>query len=339
MQPVGSDVYVDKYLSNLSIAFMNAPGAYVADLCFPVVSSNIQSGKIGKYKKGFWFRDEAKVRAPLTESEGTGYETESDDYFCDEYALHKLISNNEILNADPPYDKPYVEATAFLIEKLRLRREIQFATNFFGTGLWSTNLTGIATGTPTTNQFTCWDVSGATPISDVQGAKDEVLLLTGREPNIMLVSKKVHSCLLDNSDIKGRFVYTNSSGVITKAMLAAVFDVEKYVVASAVKDTSNEGGTESLSFILNQYGVLFLYAPPRPALFTPSAGYIIRWNRPQYNGMSGQRFASTVRWFDKPEINGKKVEASFFEQMKLVSADCGCFMNNVIQDGRDTFDS
>jgi len=338
MQPVGRDLYVDKYLSGLSIAYMNEPGSYIADQAFPIVPTNVQSGKIAVYTKDYWFTDEVKERAPLTMSEGTGYEVTYDTYFCREYALHKLIDDDDVLNADLPF-QPYVDATNFLIEKARINREIRFASTYFGTGIWTTNLTGIATGAPTTNQFLCWDVSGATPISDILGAKVEAQLLIGRKPNVMIVSDKVHNCLLDNSDIKSRFVYTNSTGVITRSMLASVFDVEKYIVASAIKNTSNEGATASLAYILNQYGVLLLYIPSRPSLRTPSAGYTIRWSRPQFNGQGGPRFASTVRRFEKPEIGGKKLEISFYEQMKLISADCGVFMNNVIQDGRDAFDS
>jgi len=36
-QPTGSDLHIDTYLSNLGIAYLNAPSAYIADVVFPVV--------------------------------------------------------------------------------------------------------------------------------------------------------------------------------------------------------------------------------------------------------------------------------------------------------------
>ena len=72
-EPTGSDLHIDTFLSNLSIGFLNAPSAYIADLVFPVVPTNKQSDKYAIYNKYDWFRDEARKRAPLTEGSGGGW--------------------------------------------------------------------------------------------------------------------------------------------------------------------------------------------------------------------------------------------------------------------------
>ena len=54
---------------------MQDQSAYIADKVFPVVGVKKQSDLYMKYDKGNWFRDEAQLRAPGTESEGSGWTT------------------------------------------------------------------------------------------------------------------------------------------------------------------------------------------------------------------------------------------------------------------------
>jgi len=98
-QPTGSDLHIDTYLSNISVAYMNEPGAYIADQVFPSVSVNKQSDLYPIYEKDYWFRDEAQKRAPLTEGEGGGYEFENPGtYYCHELPLFSLAHVKPSLN-------------------------------------------------------------------------------------------------------------------------------------------------------------------------------------------------------------------------------------------------
>jgi len=98
-QPTGRDLHIDRLLSNLSIAYLNEPSAYVADRIFPVVPVDKQSDKYAIYRKGDWFRDEAEKRAPLTESAGGGYELETPGtFFADELTHISLAHLKPSLN-------------------------------------------------------------------------------------------------------------------------------------------------------------------------------------------------------------------------------------------------
>ena len=149
-EPTGSDLHIDTFLSNLSIGYLNAPGAFVADRVFPVVHTNKQSDKYAIYNKYDWFRDEAKKRSPLTESAGGGWGLETPGtFFCDEYAYHSDIADEDVDNADEVCNLED-DATAYVTEKLRISRERRWAAKYFATSIWAKDLEG-QTDTPSTD--------------------------------------------------------------------------------------------------------------------------------------------------------------------------------------------
>jgi len=321
-QPTGSDLHIDQYLSDLSIAYMNEPGSYIADKVFPVVYTNKRSDKYAIYKKDYWFRDEVEKRAVLTESSGGGYELDTaGTYYCDEYGYHKDIPDQDLWEADDIFDLED-EAVDFIVEKFRLRRERDWASTYFTTSLWGTDWTG-------GSNFDVWDGASATPIDDVSLAKVTVKEDIGISPNTLVVSEKVHSYLINNSDVLDRFKYTQT-GVITEDLLAKVFDVDNYFVARAVYASNKEGDTEDMDFIVNERCALLVYVQPRPTKRRPSGGYTFRWRRPMIAGRDGRRLEATIKRFRMEHLEATRIEGGVFEDMKLVASDCGLFFSNAI---------
>jgi len=327
MNPIRSDLHIDTYLSNLSIAYMNQPSDYVADIAFPVVRTNKQSDKYAVYNKYDWFRDEALPRAPLTTSTGGGYTLETPGtFYCDEWAFHKVIADEDLSDADEVFDLED-EAVDYVVEKLKIGRERRWATAYFQTNVWTTDLEG-KTVTPSTNEFTCWDESGSTPIEDIEDAKATVKGLTGLVPNTLIVSLKVHQQLKNHSDVVDRYKYTQA-GIITPQLLAKVFEIDRYLIGSALYSSIPEE-TDDLNFILGENDALLVYAAPRPTKRRPSGGYTFRWKRPTRRGRNDVSLESTIRrWYDK-SIRGTYIEGSIYEDIKLVAADCGVFFHNAV---------
>ena len=334
MQPTGSDLHIDTLLSNLSIAYMNESASYIAGKVFPVVSSKKQSDSYASYEKYAWFRDEAEKRAPLTESAGGDYAMETPPtFYCNEYAYHKDYPDEDVDNADDVFDLDD-DSTQFVTEKINISREKRWADTFFGTGIWGTDLEGM-TDAPGTDEFRVWDdYTNSTPIADISDTKVLLRQATGIEPNTLVVSERVHMALANHSTVLDRYKYTQT-GIITEALLAKVFEIDNYYIAKAVYATAKEGATtQALAYIVDQYGALLLYVNPRPSKRRPSGGYTFRWNRPRWNGKTGDRLAASIRKFRMEKISGTRIEGSVYEDQKLVSSDCGIFFNNAIAAGR-----
>ena len=145
-------------------------------------------------------RDQAELRAPGTESAGSGYNLSTDSYSSAVYGLHKDISDQVRANSDDPLS-PDSDATRFLTQQMLIRQEIDWASTYFTTSVWGTD------STPST----LWSAaSGSTPIADIQAGINTVLTNTGYLPNKLVVSYKVFSILKNHADFVDRFKYTTS---------------------------------------------------------------------------------------------------------------------------------
>ena len=197
-QPTSSDVHVDAILSNMSVAYMQEAYAFVAGRAFPTVNVQKQTDKYFTYSQADFFRDQVQRRADGTESAGTGYSLSTATYNAEVYALHKDIGDQTRANADIPLNMD-MDATRFLSQQMLIRQEVQWASDAFTTGVWGTDAT----------PGTLWDAASSTPIADVETAKNAVLTNTGYVPNTVIMSYKVFSALVDNSDIVDRIKYAS----------------------------------------------------------------------------------------------------------------------------------
>lgn len=79
-QPSLHSVHIDAPLTNISVAYLQAQTNFIAPRVFPVVPVDKQSDLYFTYTKNDWFRDEAKVRPPASESVGSGYGVSTASY-------------------------------------------------------------------------------------------------------------------------------------------------------------------------------------------------------------------------------------------------------------------
>jgi hypothetical protein len=314
--PTSRDVHVDQMLTNVSIAYTNQ--AYIADEMFPLLPVQKQSNIIPAYSQSYWFRDEARMAGPGAEVPLAEYAVTTDDtYFCNRHRLGRLIYDEVRSNADAPFDLDR-EATLFLTDKMMLRREVNFVTQHFTTGKWTTDKTG---GT----DFTQWsNYAGSSPVVDVAAYKDTVEALIGREPNKFTVGKQVYIQLKNHPDVIDLIKYTQR-GQITVDLLASLLEFEKFLIGRAIYTTDKEGTAEasvSYSRIWGKHG-LMVYTPPSPSLMTPSAGYTVVWNRVAGANQYMQRFRREETEADLMVIN------SYFSQ-KRISAGAGLFLSGAV---------
>jgi len=311
-QPTSFDVHVDAILTNISVAYMQESYAFVASRAFPQVSVNKQTDKYFTYSQADFFRDQVQRRADGTESAGTGYGLSTASYSCDVYALHKDIGDQTRANADAPLN-PDMDATRFLTQQMLIRQEVEWAAAAFATGIWGTDAT----------PSTLWDAASSTPIADVETAKNTVLTNTGYVPNTVIMSYKVMSALMDNSDIIDRIKYTSQDSV-SEELLARLFGVDRVMVMAGTYNTAQEGATASYSQIGDK-DVLVAYVAPSAGLMIPSAGYTMLWN-----GVSqGFGTSTAVARYRMDTLRADRIEIESAWDTKIVSSALGYFLSNV----------
>lgn len=327
--PTRSDVHVNRPLTNISLAFLQNADNFVAGRVFPNVPVQKQSDSYFTYDRGDFNRDEATIRAPGTESAGSGYDVSTATYNAKVYAFHKDIDDQIRANADNPLS-PDREATEYVTHKLLIKREKDFVTNYFAGGVWTYDSDGNATGpTGATNEVYQWsDYTNSDPISDVRAGATSVQESTGFRPNTLVLGRAVYDKLLDHPDIVDRIKYGQSSGNVALAnreIMAQLFDVDRVLIMGAIENTADDGQTNSHSFIGGKKALL-VYAAPNPGVMTPSAGYTFSWNG--YLGATQQGLR--IKRMRADLKNCDRVEGEMAYDLKLVSADLGAFWDTVI---------
>lgn len=328
--PAQSDLHVNGPLSSVAVRYLQNANRYIATQVFPQVPVEHQSDLYWKYSKSDWLRTDAARRAPGTETPGVGWNMNSDTYFCHVYGVHKNIDDQIRSNADSNF-KLDADATRFITGQLLLKRDIDWAAKYFVTGVWATEYTGVASA-PTGTQFLQWDQAASDPLRDTTTWFENFDELTGEKPTIMVAGVDVWKALKNHPSILDRIKYTQK-GVVTEDLVASFFGVDKFIVARArqttvaqVNDAATQDAAATYSRVVNKKAIGLYYAPSSPSTQLPSAGYTFTWN-----GYSvGNKDGLAVRRFRMEPIRSDRIEAEMTYDMKVVSTDCGVFINTAV---------
>ena len=308
-QPTSTDVHVDGPLTNLSVGFKNDMNHFVADKVFPTVSVAKQTDKYFTYTQADFFRTDAQLRAPGTESAGSGYNLSTSTYSCDVLALHKDIADQTRANADAPLDMNR-DAVEFLTQHMMLKREIDFADKFLKSGVWSHDKDGNWTGSNSA-------------IDEIHDGQDYVEARTGYRPNILVLGAAAFTELKNNSDVLDCIKYTQT-GVVTEQLLASLLGLDKVLVSRAIKNSNGEGATASYGRVMTSAEALLVYAPSTPSLMHPSAGYTFSWT-----GYSGAQSGQRVSRFRMDHLRADRIEMEMTYDQKLISNSLGYYFTSV----------
>jgi hypothetical protein len=329
--PTTGDVHVNRPLTNISIAYMQDPAGFVADQVFPNIPVQKRSDRYWAYDRGDFNRNQMRKRAPGTESAGSGWKIDSTPtYYCHTWALHKDIDDETRANADEPLDLDR-DATEFLSQQALLNREINFQTNFFTTGVWTTDITGVA-ASPTAGESEQWDVASSTPIQDVKAQNDVIHGLTGYRANRLVMGRQVWTKLSDHADFVDRIKYgssNNQPAILARAAAAAIFEIDGVLVMDGIQNTAEEkpGFESNMSHaFIGGKNALLVYAAPRPSLLMPSGGYTFSWSAFAGAGPQGQRISR----FRIDAIKSDRVESEMAYDQKVIGADLGVFFSGIV---------
>lgn len=322
--PTMQNAHVDRALTNISVSYLQDASAFIADKVFPIVPVKRQSDIFYQYDKADFMRDEAQVRGAGTESAGGDYGVEAQEpYYCRKHAFHKDVTPEERVNYDEPLDADK-DATDFVTQKMLIRREMQWATNFFKAGIWGTEIKGgdaAAAGTAIK-----WNLPTSDPIGDITGAAVAMAAATGYKPNTLVLSPYAFNALKNHEDILDRIKYTQK-GIVTADLLATLFEVEHVYVAWSVVNSAAKGADAAVDFIMGKHALL-CYSNPRPALRKPSAGYIFAWTGLEGSGAYGNRIVRLP--MDMLGLGTERIEGEIAFDAKQVCKDLGVFFDGIV---------
>jgi len=281
-----------------------------------MITTNRLTGYIGTYTKADWLRigsTSLYKRTGSTESFGDDYAVSKTTYLVEQYSFHKDINRDDMNEYDNPFN-PVNDAIDFVMTRMNRVLLSELISTFFTTSIWSgasdQNLSSYKWDTKSSG------VSTNDPIAQINVGRAGIMKQTGYNPNKLIVTWDAYNALLSNTFIIDR-MKTTSDKVVTRELLARLFEVDKFVVIDAV----NESGTDFLA----TSRALLCYTPTTPSKFAPSAGYNI-----VYTGGEIGRVVKT-RKIPMPEKNDSvRIEADMYVDQLVLGADLGVYFYGMV---------
>lgn len=316
-QPLQSAQHIDTFLTQLSLGYVQEPGNFVSDRVFPFVPSVKQSNKIAVYDQAAMYLDNMQRRAAGAESVGGGYTVSNKTFYCDVFASHIDVDDETVAGVDNPY-APAMDAVRVLVQREKILRERQFASNFFTTSLW----TGGTSSDPTAASLSgAWDDPASTPIEDIHDQSNSILVKTGFKPNTLVINNLGWNSLKNHPDVVDRVKYTTAEPV-NPGVVANLLGVDQVLVSMATYNSAQEGLTGSYSSILGNNALLVYRGSP--GLFTVSGGWTFVWT-----GYPGSADGRRIRRFRMEHLAAERVEIESCWDMHILDANLGCFIQSV----------
>jgi len=326
-------VHVDPLLTNIASNWIIGDENFAAQRIFPMVQASEISAQIAQYQRHEMFRYGAvRTRAPATESEGGGYVTMQDRYLCKEWAYHKDIGDEEDAYATSPYDMDR-DATAFVTQLLKGKRDELFAAAAFGVGIWGVDVTGVPGATNYgANQVRQWNdwATPSAPHQDIDYYRNWMELASGGfRPNVLAITPDVWKALKHHPTIIARYVQTTAMPQATVQQVAQFLELDRIVVCGAVQNFGPLGGQWDGRFVFGQGNALLCHVPSSPSRTNPSAGYTFGWT-----GANHQGAVVTVERFRLAnDAKGDRITASIHMDVHIQENILGVYLSNVVAPG------
>ena len=274
-QPSAAQLHVDRWLTNMAIAWAQDEANFIAGRVFPTIPVTNESDLYLIYEKGSFYRTNQMRPRPLGgRPPSAGYEVTQGQYRCEEWSLEHKIDDRERSNADQPAD-PDVAGMTLLTSQALIQRDTLWTQQFFNTGIWGTDWTGVTSG-PAAQQFLQWDQSGSDPIQFLRARRNDVGGKTGFMPNKAVFGTTAWEAFINHPDVVDRVKYTQAASDVARTeeqIAAALLKLDEVLIPTGVSNTAVEGQNDNIGFIVSPSSVLLCYAAPAPSIRQPSAGY------------------------------------------------------------------
>lgn len=314
----GRDLHVDAVMSGIMVG-RKPKGGIVSDLV-PVIPVNKQSNLYYKsqYKDHLLWKDGLTKRAKGAKSREIYFTVSTDTYYAQNYALGGRWFDEDAVNQDDPI-KLRQRTAGRVTDRLMLDYEARVA-----------QLANQAANVSTTYSVaTPWsNVTGSRPFSDLSDRIEDFRELTTLRPNVLILPEQVAQKVRKSDEVRD-MLFGDRGGVATDDQLAALLKIDRILVPEMFVNTAGPAetalGSGTITPVWGNKAFLAYVAPINGTDEEDTWINAFRWTDPQF----GVPFA--IRTFNHDdERRSQKVEASYYQAEKIVSADLGFAINSII---------
>ena len=314
----GRDLHIDAVLSNIMVG--RNPDGFIADQLLPVVSVGKQSNVYYKsnYKERLRWTPDLTRRAKGAKSREVYFSVSSDTYFAKEYALGTRWFDQDVVNADDPI-RLRTKSAREVTDMLKIDYEARIAALANGATAVGT-LTHVAT--PWSN------TTGSRPFDDLSNILELFRTSTSQRANTLIVPEQVATYLRRSDQIRD-MLFGDKGGIATDQQIATLLNVQRILVPTILVNTAGvletKIGSGTLANVWPNKVFVAYVADLTSAEEQDTWLSAFRWTNPLF----AQPWA--IRAFKHDDETGsQKVEASYFQDEKIISADLAIAVDSLI---------
>lgn len=247
-----------------------------------------------------------------------GFETENDNFACEEHGLEGKLGADEVAFYDSYFDAELINSEGTKL-KVLMGQEIRWADLLFDVGTTFASYTSAVA-----NEWS--DTTNGDPILDVAVAKEVVRARTGMIPNAMLISHKVWVVLRRCAKMFAALQYTQKvTGQLTLEQVKAALELDFLFVGKGVYDAAKEGQAASLTDVWDdEYALVFYRAPDAllANLKQPTLGRTFLWTEDSPDN-------ATVESYEEAQTRGEVLRVRQQVDEKIIMAELGQLLSNI----------
>jgi hypothetical protein len=317
MHMTPQQAHIDVPLSRMCLQAFRR-GTYVGTRLFPTVPVQKQSDVYYTIDKATWMRlPSTALRAPKTRPRRIEFNTSTDRYFADNYALAGENAHEALANADSPIQlrqRTGVKVVGDLagVQELRIAQKV-------------TSISNIGSGVLLTGTAKWSDYGNSDPISDITTGHAFIRNNTGIRANTLLLDYDTHEIIRRHPVLLDMYKYTQG-GFVTDEEIKLCFKVTELIVADAIRNVAPEGQAASMSNIWGNNALLAYVDRSAPGMETATLGLGFEWTP------AGIPTGMQARVYDDPDPGMKTevVEVGHYMDEKVVARELGYLVGNTL---------
>lgn len=319
-------------LTNMALAYYQNPAKYFAKGIFPICRVSQSSDQYYVFNKEDLLRDNWQRKPAYGKVMPAVISEHTENYSCEVFQM--ILGIDQIRQTDqqrrmgPAISDPRKQRTKTIAEQANIHQDREFAKNFFHSGVWANEWTGVDNTVTSGKEFIKFSNHNSDPIKFINEQKREMMRQTGRTPNKLALGGNVFDALVLHPGILERVKYggtTANPANVTENVLAQLFGVEELVVLESTNNVAKMGKEADFQFIGDPNALLLAYATSNPSIEEPSAGYIFTWD------MLGDGQIMPIRQYPgEPGTDSEYIDGLMAYDMKKTADDLAVFCKDVV---------
>lgn len=319
-------------LSNMALSYYQNDSKYFARTIFPICPVTLSSDNYYIFDKEDLLRDNWHRKPAYGKVDPAVLSEHTETYACDVDQM--IMGIDQIRQTDltrrmgPTTRDPKMQRTRAVASQANIHQDRIFAENFFKTGVWKNEFTGIDSTNPNSQQFIKFSNANSDPVAFVEQKATEMEESTGRRPNRIALGVNVYNALKKHPGILERVKYSGSTAnpaMVNTNVLSQLFEMDRVSVQRSIMNKADLGEAAKMEYIGDPNAFLLAYATDSPAVDEPSAGYIFTWDM-----LGNGNILPILNYLGENGTHSEFIEGIMATDMKKTADDLGMFFKDAV---------